>query len=53
MKIAIALCMVLAAAQAVSFFEVVVEEWEVWKLMHGKSNSYNLNLNIDCLDRGL
>ena len=26
----------LASAYAVSFFEVVIEEWEEWKLIHGE-----------------
>ena len=26
----------LASAYAVSFFEVVIEEWEHWKLQHGE-----------------
>jgi len=29
--------MLVYAASAVSFFEVVVEEWESWKVVHGKS----------------
>merc|ERR1712083_1169569 len=37
MKIALALCLLgLKAAQAVAPFELVVEEWETWKLTHGK-----------------
>merc|ERR1711872_911436 len=36
MKIALALCLLgLKAAQAVAPFELVVEEWETWKLKHG------------------
>ena len=30
----VALLSLAAVAQAVSFFEVVVEEWEGWKLVH-------------------
>merc|ERR1712083_1246610 len=37
MKVALALCLLgLKAAQAVAPFELVVEEWETWKLTHGK-----------------
>merc|ERR1712180_466449 len=31
------LCGLLSAAGAVSFFELVVEEWETWKLTHDKA----------------
>ena len=37
MKLLLALSMLVYAASAVSFFEVVVEEWESWKVVHGKS----------------
>jgi len=37
------LCLVgLKTANAVAPFELVVEEWETWKLMHGKSYGRNL-----------
>jgi len=37
MKIALALCLLgLKAAQAIAPFQVVLEEWETWKLRHGK-----------------
>merc|ERR1712123_398676 len=37
MKFALALCLIgLKAAQAVAPFELVVEEWETWKVRHGK-----------------
>jgi cathepsin L len=37
MKLLVLVACLVSAATAVSFFEVVVEEWEVWKLMHGKA----------------
>lgn len=36
MKFLALLAFFMASAQAVSFFEVVVEEWEGWKLVHRK-----------------
>jgi len=40
---ALLLCLVgLKTANAVAPFELVVEEWETWKLMHGKSYGRNL-----------
>merc|ERR1711892_433608 len=37
MKCVLLLCLIgLKAAQAVAPFELVVEEWETWKLQHGK-----------------
>jgi len=40
------LCLVLASlaltASAVSFFEVVAEEWETWKLVHSKNYTNNM-----------
>merc|ERR1712000_331059 len=46
MKIALALCLLgLKAAQAVAPFELVVEEWETWKLTHGKVyRNYGVNI---------
>ncbi len=44
--VALALLVAVAAntAKAVSFFEVVVEEWEGWKLVHGKNKDlYKFN----------
>lgn len=37
MKLLLALTLLVSTASAVSFFEVVVEEWEGWKYLHGKS----------------
>jgi len=37
MRLLVAIAVMVSAATAVSFFEVVVEEWEVWKLVHGKT----------------
>ena len=37
MKCLVVLFGFLASAYAVSFFEVVVEEWEAWKVIHRKS----------------
>jgi len=37
MKCLVVLFGLLASAYAVSFFEVVVEEWEAWKVIHRKS----------------
>merc|ERR1711963_167986 len=36
MKLILALLGLAVSCQAVSFFEVVVEEWEGWKLVHQK-----------------
>merc|ERR1711892_1643186 len=48
MKFALALCLIgLKAAQAVAPFELVVEEWETWKVRHGKdyaARNYGGNL---------
>merc|ERR1712106_1079730 len=48
MKFALALCLIgLKAAQAVAPFELVVEEWETWKVRHGKdyaAKNYGDNL---------
>lgn len=41
MKLLLALSLLVCAASAVSFFEVVVEEWEVWKLTHGRNYTSN------------
>jgi len=47
MKIALALCLLgLKAAQAVAPFELVVEEWETWKLKHGKTYARNYGDNL-------
>ena len=35
MKTFILLAALMGAASAVSFFEVVVEEWATWKFIHG------------------
>lgn len=37
MKFFLALTLMVGAASAISFFDVVNEEWEAWKLKHGKS----------------
>jgi len=37
MKLFLALSLLVSTASAVSFFEVVVEEWSTWKFMHGKN----------------
>merc|ERR1712198_684999 len=43
MKFALLFCLFgLKAAQAVAPFELVVEEWETWKLKHGKTYAKNL-----------
>merc|ERR1712079_981208 len=46
-KIVLALCLLgLKAAEAVAPFELVVEEWETWKLTHGKVyRNYGDNLH--------
>jgi cathepsin L len=36
MKLLLALALFVSAASAVSFFDVVVEEWQTWKVAHGK-----------------
>lgn len=36
MKLFLPLLALVASASAVSFFEVVAEEWEAWKYLHGK-----------------
>lgn len=36
MKFLLAFACLLVSAQAISFFEVVAEEWDTWKLFHGK-----------------
>merc|ERR1712212_1476547 len=47
MKVALALCLLgLKAAQAVAPFELVVEEWETWKLKHGKTYAKNYGDNL-------
>lgn len=37
MKLLLALTLLVSTASAVSFFEVVVEEWEGWKYLHGQN----------------
>ena len=39
MKTLFVLSCILAYANAVSFYEVVSDEWETWKLFHGKNYS--------------
>nr|AKO90279.1 cathepsin L1 [Tigriopus japonicus] len=39
MKFLVALSLLVSTASAVSFFEVVVEEWEAWKYIHGQNYS--------------
>jgi len=47
MKVALALCLLgLKAAQAMDPFELVVKEWETWKLMHGKNYPKNYGDNM-------
>ena len=47
MKLALTLCLLgLKAAQAVAPFELVVEEWETWKLKHGKTYAKNYGDNL-------
>ena len=39
MKILLLLACFTACANAISFYEVVTDEWNVWKLFHGKNYS--------------
>lgn len=39
MNLFLALTLLVATANAASFFEVVVEEWEGWKYVHGEDKN--------------
>ena len=37
MKLILSLLFVIRTVSAVSFFDVVVQEWEEWKMLHGRN----------------
>ena len=46
MKVLLALACALVSAQAVSFHQVAVGEWDTWKLFHGKNYSNMVEENF-------
>ena len=48
MRVLLVLSLLVCAASAATFFELVVEEWATWKLLHGESRKADIFLRLLC-----